>query len=119
MTDFYRPQSSDAAVNLIVTEEDSSEAYYARHYTHFEWPLGASGPTVAIGYDCGYVSAAQIKADWTGFVSDQMVAALMRAAGIRGGAAQAFVSRYGQSVTISWDQAIAQFKSHELKKWED
>lgn len=113
------PRSSDAAINLIVTEEDSGQEYYARHYTHFEWPLGASGPTVGIGYDCGYVTADQIRADWTGFVSDQMVQALMRAAGLKSYAAQAFVAHYGQSVTITWEQAIAQFKTHELKKWED
>ena len=38
----YVPQSSDAAINLIVTEEDGNQAYYTRHYTHFEWPEGAS-----------------------------------------------------------------------------
>jgi hypothetical protein len=46
-------RSSQAAIDLTVTEEDSGQAYYARHYTHFEWPEGASGATVGIGYDCG------------------------------------------------------------------
>lgn len=110
--------SSQAAIDLIVTEEDSGQAYYERHYTHFEWPAGASGPTAGIGYDCGYSTTEQIRQDWTGFVSDQMVAALMRAAGLTGEAAHAFVRRYGVSVTITWDQAIAQFKAHELPKWE-
>lgn len=111
-------RSSQAAIDLMVTEEDSSQAYYVRHYQHFEWPAGASGPTAGIGYDCGYSTAAQIKADWTGFVSDQMVAALMRAAGLKGQVAHDFVQRYGASVTVTWDQAIAQFKAHELPKWE-
>lgn len=111
-------QSSDAAIDLIVREEDSSPEYYAKHYEHFEWPEGASGPTVGIGYDCGYSTEAEIKADWTGFISDQMVSALMRAAGLKAGAAHAFVQQHGQSVTITWDQAIAQFKAHELPKWE-
>jgi len=115
----YVPQSSDAAINLIVTEEDSGAAYYAKHYTHFEWPLGASGPTVGIGYDCGYSTAEEIKADWTGFVDDATVAALMRAAGLKGETAHAFVRAHGAGITITWDQAIAQFKQHELKKWED
>lgn len=111
-------RSSQDAIDLIVTEEDSGQAYYARHYTHFEWPEGASGPTVGIGYDCGYSTAAQIKTDWTGFVSDQTVAALMRSAGLQGQVAHAWVQHNGQSVTITWDQAIAQFKAHELPKWE-
>jgi hypothetical protein len=111
-------RSSQAAIDLIVTEEDSGQAYYTRHYTHFEWPEGASGPTVGIGYDCGYSTAQQIKADWTGFIPDQMRAALMRAAGLKGQAAHEFVQRYGASVSITWDQAIAQFKGRELPKWE-
>lgn len=115
----YVPQSSDAAINLIVTEEDSGAAYYARHYTHFEWPQGASGPTAGIGYDCGYSTAQQIHDDWSGFVDGATVAALMHAAGLKGGVAAEFVREHGASVTISWDQAIAQFQQHELKKWED
>jgi hypothetical protein len=39
--------SSQAGIDLIVTEEDSRQAYYARHYVCFEWPEGASGPTAA------------------------------------------------------------------------
>ena len=31
-------QSSQAAIDLIVTEEDSGQAYYTKHYDHFEWP---------------------------------------------------------------------------------
>jgi GH24 family phage-related lysozyme (muramidase) len=111
-------RSSQAAIDLIVTEEDSGQAYYERHYTHFEWPLGASGPTIGIGYDCGYSTAEQIRQDWSGFIPDQMVAAAMRAAGLTGQQAHAWVQRYGTSVTITWDQAMAQFKQRELPKWE-
>ncbi|QPF81688.1 hypothetical protein IC762_17855 [Bradyrhizobium genosp. L] len=113
-----QPRSSQDAIDLIVREEDSSPEYYARHYTHFEWPLGASGPTVGIGYDCGYSTAAQIKSDWTGFVADDVVTALQRAAGLTGEAAHQWVRAHGGSVTITWNQAIAQFRAHELLKWE-
>jgi GH24 family phage-related lysozyme (muramidase) len=111
-------RSSQAAIDLIVIEEDSGQAYYERHYTHFEWPEGASGPTVGIGYDCGYSTAEQIRADWTGYIPDQMVAAAMRAAGLTGMAAHGWVQRYGTSVTVTWSQAMAQFKGRELPKWE-
>jgi GH24 family phage-related lysozyme (muramidase) len=111
-------QSSDAAINLIVTEEDSGQAYYEKHYLHFDWPLGASGPTVGIGYDCGYSTADEIKADWTGYVDAATIAALMRAAGLKGTAAAQFVARNRSSVTITWDQAMAQFKGNELLQWE-
>ncbi len=92
-------QSSQAGVDEIVTEEDSGQAYYTRHYEHFEWPQGASGPTAGIGYDCGYSTAAQIQKTWTGIVDEATVAALMRAAGLKG-------------------QAAAEFMGRELPEWE-
>jgi hypothetical protein len=110
--------SSMDAVNLIVTEEDSGQAYYATHYTHFDWPEGASGPTVAIGYDCGYSTAEQIKADWLGFIPDQTTSVLMEAAGITGSRAKLWVERNRSRVTITWEQALAQFMGRELPKWE-
>jgi hypothetical protein len=111
-------KSSQAAFNLIVAEEDSDEAYYVRHYEHFEWPAGASGPTVGIGYDCGYVRVAELRADWSGIVDDETVAALERGCGLQGGAAHAFVQVHGGSVTITWDQAIKEFADREMPKWE-
>ena len=108
---------SDDALDLIVTEEDSGETYYTRHYQHFEWPQGASGPTIGIGYDCGYVTTAQARVDWEGFVSPDTIEAIVKACGLKGQAAAAFVRAHGASVTITWDQAIAQFKGRELPQW--
>jgi GH24 family phage-related lysozyme (muramidase) len=110
--------SSQAGIDEIVTEEDSGQAYYTKHYVHFEWPEGASGPTVGIGYDCGYVTPEQIVKDWTGIIPDAMVEALVRAAGIKGAAAGEFVRQHYASVTITWDQAMAEFDNRELPKWE-
>lgn len=108
---------SDAAFNLIVIEEDSGQAYYTRHYRHFEWPQGASGPTIGIGYDCGYVTQAEATADWSGIVDDTTLAAILRACGLRGELAHAFVRARGGSVTIPWDQAIKEFREREVPKW--
>jgi len=108
----------DASFNLIVTEEDSNAAYYTRHYEHFEWPEGASGPTIAIGYDCGYVSPAQVRVDWDGFVDQNTIDHIVVACGLRGTAAESWVRQHGGSVTITWDQAIAQFRAREIPQWE-
>lgn len=111
-------QTSQAGIDEIVTEEDSGEAYYTKFYQHFDFPGGASGPTVGIGYDCGYSTAAQIKTAWTGIIHDAMVAALERAAGLKGSAAAQFVHQNAHSVTITWDQAMAEFMQRELPEWE-
>jgi len=107
----------DEAFNLIVSEEDSDQAYYTRHYEHFEWPQGASGPTIGIGYDCGYVTAAEARSDWSGIVDEATIEAIVRACGLRGEAADAFVRAHGASVTITWDQAIQEFRQREVPKW--
>jgi GH24 family phage-related lysozyme (muramidase) len=111
-------KSSQAALDLIVTEEDSDEAYYTKHYENFDDPGGASGPTIGIGYDCGYVTPAEATADWTGIVDPDTVAHIVAACGIRGNAAHNFVIDHGSSVTITWDQAIAEFQQREMPKWE-
>ena len=105
------------AIDLLVTEEDSSQAYYERHYTHFDWPLGASGPTIAIGYDCGYVTEAEARADWAGIVDQATIEAIVRAVGFRGTGAAAWVREHGASVTITWDQAMTEFRTREIPKW--
>jgi hypothetical protein len=110
--------ASQAAIDLIVTEEDGNKLYYTRHYQHFEWPAGASGPTVGIGYDCGYVSPNQIKKDWQGIISDASILMLIRASGLKGQAAHTFVQQYGNSVTITWDQAMAEFMQRGLPHYE-
>lgn len=108
---------SDDAVLLIVTEEDSDEAYYNRHYTHFDWPTGASGPTIGIGYDCGYVTAQELRDDWAGIVSDDVIAKLLPAVGRKGSAARDWVAAHRADVTIAWVPALAEFKQREVPKW--
>ena len=108
---------SDAAFNLIVTEEDSDEAYYTKHYQHFEYPGFASGPTIGIGYDCGYVTPLEARMDWDGILPQDMIDHVVAACGLKGNAAREFVLRYGQSVTVTWDQAITEFRNREIPKW--
>ncbi len=109
---------SQDAVNLIVAEEVSSKAYYEKHYRGFEWPGGASGPTVGIGYDCAYCTRAEIAKDWAGLISESAIATLQTAAGRKGNEGRAFVAANGRSVTIPWDAAIGEFRDRELPKWQ-
>ena len=111
-------QSSQAGIDLIVTEEDSGARPILSTMSNTEWPEGASGPTVGIGYDCGYSTANQIRRDWGPYVSAETVEALVRAAGLKGQAAAEFVREHYGSVTITWDEAMAEFDNRELPKWE-
>ncbi|MCP1832848.1 pesticin C-terminus-like muramidase [Bradyrhizobium sp. USDA 4545] len=108
---------SRAAFDLIVDEEVSGRETYDKKYVHPEKPGGQSGVTVGIGYDCGYYSAAQIRRDWGGHLSQAMVDALASCAGIRGDAAFAACDRVHSIVAVPWDAAIAVFSNVSIPKY--
>lgn len=108
---------SDDAISLIITEEDGNEGYYQKHYRHWEWPGGASGPTCGIGYDCGYVTTGEARVDWDGIVNQDTIEAIVRACGLRGELAEAFVRNHKYDVNIAWSEAIVEFRTREIPKW--
>lgn len=69
--------------DLIVEFETGGRAYYERCLKRPEWPGGASGVTIGIGYDCGYNSRAQILADWSA-LPESYREALANTAGVTG-----------------------------------
>lgn len=74
---------SPQARDLIVEFETGGQAYYNARLQHPEWPGGASGVTVGIGYDCGYNSRSGILTDWQALPEGSRNA-LASTAGIKG-----------------------------------
>jgi len=103
--------------DLIVAEEVTSQALYEKQYTGFEWPGGASGPTAGIGYDCGYVDAAELQADWEGIIEPKVIAKLQAARGRTGEEARKWVALNKGRVNITWYQALTQFAAVGMPKW--
>ena len=54
-----------------------------------DWPGGASGITIGIGYDLGYESAGDFEKDWKDILSDGDFTALSQVIGLKGADAQA------------------------------
>lgn len=109
---------SRAAFDLIVAAEVTSQAFYNKHYrTVLEHPSDNSGPTGAIGYDFGTQSAAQIRADWGGRVSDAMLKVLVGAAGLRGEKAAAYCRKTRGAIDIPWDVALEVFSNHDVPRY--
>jgi GH24 family phage-related lysozyme (muramidase) len=108
----------DAALSLIIDEEVTDERTYREKYQHFDWPGGKSGPTVGIGYDCGYCKPNEIRADWAGILSEAQIAVLVSAAGITRGKAASWVKAHKRDITITWEQARRQIVEREIPKWE-
>ncbi len=108
---------SQAAIDLIVFSEVTSEAFYTKRYQRPIWPGEASGVTIGIGYDCGYVTEAELRRDWSGLLPPGAINALVgRALGVKGKAAEAR-ARELQGLMVPWSAAMAEFRGNELPKW--
>jgi hypothetical protein len=109
---------SPAAVDLIVEAEVGSRAQYEQHYAHPEWPQGASGVTIGIGYDVGYCASIEaLKTDWKGLIPDAMIAGLAPAIGVKGKAAAPLARELRTVVKVPWDAAIAVFRDVDVPRW--
>lgn len=111
-------RSSQAAFDLIVREEVSSEAVYTRKYQRPEWPGASSGVTVGIGYDLGQTPSATIEADWKGRVPDAMLKTMMLCYGKTGPAGREETARVRNLILIPWETAIAVHKERVIPRWE-
>lgn len=110
-------QISQEAIDDIIAFEVSSKKAYERLYQHPEWPGGASGVTIGIGYDCGYSTSDQIHSDWSGKIPDNMVSTLQGVAGIHGDAARNHALTLRPIVSVPWTAAIDVFANHDMPKW--
>jgi len=111
--------SSEKAIQFIIDQEDGGARYYERTEEHWDWPGGASGPTCGVGYDCGYSTADQIRADWKDYVDEETLQAIIRGAGKAGNAGHIFVINNHGDITIPFDVAVRQFRDRELPKQEE
>lgn len=108
------PKVSQRAIDLIVFYEVTDEATYTKRYTSPTWPGGASGVTIGIGYDIGYVSKAVFATDWQARIPAAMFALLNHAVGVSGPAAHALASEMKPDVTVDWKTATAVFAERTL-----
>jgi len=66
---------SPNALNLLLKYEvGGGQKYYEKYLSKFTWPGGASGPTIAIGIDCGYYSKEELGELFSFLPKDQLKA---------------------------------------------
>jgi hypothetical protein len=99
---------SRAGLDLLVSFEVTSPAYYDKKLRRPCWPGGESGVTIGIGYDVGVTSARQIEQDWRGQLTDAAVDRLLRAQGVAGTRAKQLASGLSD-VEVSFDIAQTVF----------
>ena len=108
---------SDRAFDLIVSLEVTSQAVYERSYSHPTWPQGASGVTIGIGYDVGYVTKTLLRQDWQDAIPDVMIKALESAIGVKGPDADHLAHELRVHVDVPWSAAIAVHRTKVIPKW--
>lgn len=108
---------SERAIALIVYFEVTDRPTYERKYQRPTWPGEKSGVTIGIGYDVGYASPAQLRADWRGLIPDAMIVELERAIGVKGKPAQALAKELGATVSVPWAAADTVFRKRDVPRW--
>jgi hypothetical protein len=106
------------ARDLIIESEVTSKETYLKQYQRPEWPGGASGVTVAIGYDLGMASKDKIERDWKPHVSPEMLSVMKSCAGISGKNARSKCAMVRGSISIPWEDAIKVFDEVDTPEWE-
>jgi hypothetical protein len=119
---------SQTAISLIVATEvgdidtptiAASQKQYQRKYRKPEWPGGASGITIGIGYDvgAGVSSKKQLHADWDGQIPDVMIKALEPCIGKTGARAKALLPGVRRKVDVPWAAAMHVFLKVDVPRW--
>lgn len=112
---------ADEARDLIIAEEVSSKTTYNKRYRHPEWPGGASGITIGIGYDvgAGVSNKVQLHKDWDGKIPKAMVMALEPCIGVTGRRAAKLLPSVGAKVDVPWETAISVFDEVDVPRWHE
>jgi len=108
---------SDAVYALIIKYEvGGGESYYNAALKHPEYPGGASGVTIGIGYDLGYTTLAQFASDWKSLLSSDIFNVLSLHLGKTGDAAKAIIHTLN-NIVIPWSAAEAVFKTCDIPRY--
>lgn len=109
--------------DFCVRWETGGKAYYEQVIkSRAVWPGFASGVTIGCGYDLGYHTAAQLRADWGGRIGAADLSRLETAIGLKAvepgraqkvARARALVAAFAD-IVIPWDVAIDQFDQSKM-----
>lgn len=103
----------DTTAHFIACEEISSPEYYRQALQHPTWPGGASGCTIGIGCDLGYMTEQQFRAAWAPYLDADTVDLLAKACGLKGEAGRSAAS-WVRAAVIPLDAALAVFAAISL-----
>jgi hypothetical protein len=105
-------QPSPEALKLILNHEvGGGKKYYDKFLSSFTWPGGASGPTIAIGVDCGYYTAPELH-DIFEFLKDNEIDLICCASGKTGLAGKEYTKKLKEAnIIVNWESAVEIFNN--------
>lgn len=113
------PKCSQSALDLIWQEETGGDAYYGRtNECRADWPGGASGVTIGGFYDCGYVTADELRRDWGDKLPANVIDELESVVGIKGSPARSHARELAGMIGVPEAVARDVFINREIPKWE-
>jgi GH24 family phage-related lysozyme (muramidase) len=98
-------QIPDEALALILDAEGLDQPS--------QWPGGASGITIGVGYDLGFVTAEQFEQDWNPYLSGDEINRLKDVIGVSGDSARQRAGEF-RDIRIQRPDAEAVFKERTL-----
>ena len=96
---------------LLQYEVGGGKSYYEKYLSKFTWPGGASGPTIAIGVDCGYYTPVELGNIFSFLEKDQLelVKGASNKTGERGKEYTKKLRATG--IIVNWDKALNIFET--------
>jgi GH24 family phage-related lysozyme (muramidase) len=112
------PNPSKKTLELLLKyETGGGKKYYEKYLSKFTWPKGASGPTIAIGIDCGYYSPAEL-GEMFSFLEDDQIKLIQGASGKTGTKGQEYTKILRQSeIVVTWEKAEELFETYTWPKF--
>lgn len=96
---------------LLDYEVGGGKAYYDKFLSKFTWPKGQSGPTIAIGIDCAYYTAEELKKIFS-FLPEDQIKLIQGAVGKSGVAGQIYTEVLKKAgIVVGWEQALEIFNN--------
>lgn len=91
---------------LLEYEVGGGKAYYEKYLSKFTWPKGASGPTIAIGVDCGYYSPTELLKIFSFLPKDQ-IKLIQEASGKTGERGKEYtITLRKAGIRVEWNEAL-------------
>jgi GH24 family phage-related lysozyme (muramidase) len=102
---------------LYKYEVGGGKAYYDKKLSKFTWPGGASGPTIAIGIDCGYYTPTELASIFS-FVPKDQLKLIQEASGKKGADGKEYTKNLRQAgITVDWEKAEHIFETFTWPKF--